>query len=93
MADDYIPIVQKFLPLCKGKPLAARCEMLMLRDQASDSLKVANDDSAPILAQVEWLVSKYGFARIPTTQLLSISAQIRYLSEAANMLQLVGSAL
>lgn len=88
-ASIYRDVVNKHLPLCAGRELAARCAILEMRDSATFALQTAGEDAGPILWHVQNMATHYGFAPMTVEALTLLGQQLRTLSESAAQLAIL----
>jgi hypothetical protein len=86
--DRYLPIARHHLPGCEGEELQVRCSILLMRDQASSSLRRCSDEAAGTLNEVQRLATLYAYAPIPLEELKELRYRLLQLTQTASGLEM-----
>lgn len=89
LRNAYRDIIKAHINDCPPKELAARCELLKMRDAATIGMRTASDATAPLLLYIETMVTRYAFERMELPGLILLGSQLRTINETVPMLQLL----
>lgn len=85
--DKYIPIVTHHVPGCTGRDLMLRCSILLMRDQATATMRKCSDEAFGVMQQIQQLANAYAYAALPADELAELRYQMLRLTMAASGLE------
>lgn len=85
----YKDIVKSHINGCEGTELSVRCELLVMRDQATIDLRTAGDTTGPLLYYIEQMATRYALEPMAVQGLILLGSQLRTINESASMLALL----
>lgn len=86
--DKYIPIVTHHLPTCEGQELSIRCSILLVRDQATSSLRRCSDEAHGILTEIQRLATLNAYRSMPLEHLAELRRHLVRLLSCASGLEM-----
>lgn len=87
--DDYIPMVRAFMPTCEGEELEARSALLLMRDMAMSTKRVASEYGWSILDIVQNLAAEHALRAMKLEDLKEIRRQATRLVGCASGLDVI----
>jgi hypothetical protein len=91
--EDYLPTVRHLMPGLDEKETVLRCSLLLIRDNASASMRRCSGEAHPVLLAVEQLASAYAFQRMPIEALEHLRYHLIRLVTSASGLETFASML
>jgi len=85
--NRYAPIVRHHMPGIGKDETELRCSLLLMRDQATSSMRRCSDEAYGILQQVQRLADQYAYARMSFDDLSALRSQLVRLISCASGLE------